>query len=122
MYPRVISIRKLAALDIAFHGSKPILAEFAIGVLLPLALGLVSLFRSHGRWQAAVGIYLVLLSINYVPLIVYAVMLTRNGTARQEVAGELAQRDLIASKYMRQSLWLLVPLVIPATALSQELR
>ena len=35
--PSFMNVRKLAALDIVFHGPKLILVEFAIGVLLPLS-------------------------------------------------------------------------------------
>jgi hypothetical protein len=37
--PAFMNVRKLAALDIVFHGPRLILVEFAIGVLLPLAIG-----------------------------------------------------------------------------------
>jgi hypothetical protein len=118
----VINIRKLAALDIVFHGSRLILVEFAVGVFLPLTLGLVSLVRSHARWQTVVGTYLVLLAFNYVPLAVYAIIMVRKRSAREEVIDEVAHREHIASKYMPQSLLLLVPLLVPLAALAQELR
>lgn len=118
----MINIRKLAALDIVFHGSKIILAEFAAGVFLPLALGLLSLFRGRARWQIVLGVYLVLLAINYVPLLIYGLMIVFRGDAHAEVADELAHKDRIASTYMAQSLFLVVPLVVPVLALAQSLR
>ena len=117
-----ISIRKLAALDILLHGSWLILAEFAAGVFLPLSLGLLSLLRGHLRWQIIVGTYLILLAVNYVPLMAYAIIIIRKGSAHEEAADELTDRSRIASKYMPQSLLLLIPLVVPVLTVLQELR
>lgn len=43
---KVIEMRKLVAVDMALHGRLFILAECAIGVLLPLGLGLFLLWIS----------------------------------------------------------------------------
>ena len=40
--PKVIEIRKLAAVDMAWLGRRLILTEYALGVILPLALGALS--------------------------------------------------------------------------------
>lgn len=116
-----INIRKLAALDMAFLGSRMILAEFALGVVGPLAVGIYSLAREHSRQQVIIGAYLVLLGINYIPLLMYAVAIYRKRSAQDEVADELAQRTKIAAKYFPQTLLLLIPLVVPFLAVSQEL-
>jgi len=39
----MISIRKLAAVDMAWLGVRVILAEYVLGVFLPLALGLLTI-------------------------------------------------------------------------------
>jgi hypothetical protein len=63
------NIRKLAAIDIVFLGYKLVFAEYAFGVLFSVALGIFVLFRSHSVWQVALGIYLICLGINYVPML-----------------------------------------------------
>jgi hypothetical protein len=40
---RVIEVRKLAALDMAWLGTRVVLAEYALGVVSPAALGALSL-------------------------------------------------------------------------------
>ena len=96
----VIDFRKLAAVDIAFLGSRLILAEFSIGVFGLLALGLLTLLRSHSLGGIALASYILCLGLNYVPLLLYA--------------SPRAPR--------RQSLLLLVPLAVPILALISPLR
>jgi hypothetical protein len=112
----VINPRKLAAIDIVFLGSKLIIAEFAGGVLLCFALGTFVLFRGHSFWQIALGLYFISLGINYVPLLVYAVAITRGQSARAEMGDELSDERWAMAKYRRQSILLLVPLLVPILA------
>ena len=112
-----INPRKLAAIDIVFLGSKLIIAEFASGVLLSAALGGFVLFRSHSLKQTAIGLYLISLGINYVPMLMYAVAISLAGRARAELGDELADRRQAMAKYRRQSLWLLIPFAIPIIAI-----
>lgn len=118
----MINIRKLAAVDIAFLGPKVILAEFSLGVIGPLALGIFILYRSHSIWQAGLGWYIFSLGINYVPLLLYAAKISRDGTARAETADVMAQVPRPNFKYTIQSLTLLVPLLVPSIAIAQEWR
>ena len=116
-----INIRKLAALDMAFLGSKVIVAEYLAGVFGPLALGILSLVRQRAPWQGALGVYLILLGIDYIPLLIYSVAILRKKSAREEVADELAHREKIGSRYFPQTFLLLIPLVVPVLAIVQEL-
>jgi hypothetical protein len=118
----VINARKLAAIDLVFLGSKLIIAEFAGGVLLCIALGTFVLFRGHSFWQLALGLYLISLGINYVPMLVYAVAITKGQSARAEMGDELNDKRRAMAKYRRQSILLLVPLLVPILALTQERR
>jgi hypothetical protein len=124
--PAFINIRKLAALDIVFHGSKLILAEFAFGVFFTGALGLFLTYAGfvtgHFRvpWVALLGCYMLILAINYVPLFLYAITIARGKSAQAEVAYELMQKERYGRKYTVQSLLLLLPLVVPALAIVQE--
>ena len=124
--PAIINIRKLAALDIVFHGPKLILVEFAFGVFFTGALGLVLTYAGfvtgHFRvpWVALLGCYLLALAINYLPLFIYTIKIVRGKSAQAEVASELAQKERYARKYTVQSLLLLLPLVVPILAIWQE--
>jgi hypothetical protein len=116
----VIEIRRLAAVDIAFLGPRFILAEFSIGVFGSLALGVLTLVRTHSLGGTVFGAYLLCIGVNYAPLLVHAIDLVRHGTAHQEIAGELPEKDRMFRKYRRQSLLLLVPLVVPIVAIVQR--
>ena len=116
------NLRKLAAIDIFFLGSKFIIAEFAVGVFLSAALGLFVLIRGHAFWQLALGIYLLCLGINYVPMLAYAISIGNKEHAQAELAGELADKRSAMAKYRRQSLLLLVPLAAPILVFAHQLR
>lgn len=125
---RIINVRKLAALDIVFHGPRFILIEFGGGVLLCLALGLwltyiaLPLSQDTGPLRLVTGLYILTLATNYTPLLIYAILIERRKSAQQEVAAELAERDRYTRMYGVQQALLLVPLAIPVLALVQEAR
>lgn len=106
----MIDPRKLAAVDVAFLGSKIILTEFATGVLGPILLGILTLRKSHSTSGMIFGVYLLLIGVNYVPMLIHAISVVKNGTARDEIANELEDKQTLFRKYRKQSLYLLVPL------------
>jgi hypothetical protein len=112
-----VDFRKLAAIDVAFLGPKIILAEFAAGALFSIALGIFALFRSHSGSGIAIGIYLLCLGINYVPMFGYALGIGSRDNAKYTLGDELQQSRTEMSKYRRQSLLLLIPLSVPLFAL-----
>ena len=112
----MINPRKLAAIDIAFLGPVFIVIEFAAGVLLGIALGLFVLAKARSVGQVALGLYFVSLGVNYVPMLWYAAVIAKSGSARAELGDELSDKRAAMARYRRQSLWLLVPLVVPAIA------
>ena len=120
---RFINVRKLAALDIVFHGPKLILAEFAFGVILCAALGLWALRDpNHSLFMTILGCFLLWIALNYVPLFLYASSIVGRKSAHKEVAFELAHKATYARKYTLQTvILLLVPLVLPVLAVYQEL-
>lgn len=123
----IINIRKLAALDIVFHGPRLILAEFAFAVIFGSSMGILQFFLffhnpDHPLPVGLMGIYLSCIAINYTPLLLYTIAFARNKSARQEVAFELEHKPVYARKYTRQSIWLLLPLVVPALVIFQELQ
>jgi hypothetical protein len=114
--------RKLAAIDIFFLGPKVIIAEFAAGVLLSSALGAFVLYRGQSAWQSILGLYLISLGVNYVPMLVYAVAIARWHSAEAELGEELIDKRRAMAKYRRQSLLLLIPLLAPILALLRAFR
>lgn len=124
--PRLINVRKLAALDLVLHGPWFILTEFGLAVVLGAALGVyltyAGLFSSQAPSPFAIilGIYTLLLGINYVPLLLHAIDLVRHRAATDEVADELTRKDYYVRKYSIQQFLVLVPLALPLVALRQE--
>ena len=117
-----INVRKLAALDIVFHGPRLILIEFALCMVVCAALGLWSFFSPiHSPFMIVIGCFFMWVALNYVPLLLYAISIVRCKSAQQEVAFELAHKDTYARKYTLQTtMLLLVPLVLPLLAVYQE--
>jgi hypothetical protein len=119
---RVTEVRKLAALDMSWLCTRLVLAEYALGVVLPAALGTLSLGRGVARnaelheWPVLGGVWLLTIAANYVPLFLYAVALARTGTAREEAQSELPQ----VRRYGAQQAMLLVPLLVLALSVAQE--
>ena len=117
----MINIRKLAALDMAWLGTRAIVAEYALGVILPLILGLLSLrsgLRDASAWETDLGIWLITIAANYVPLFIYAVLIAKAGTAKEEGQPEIVH----AKRYGVQQIIILVPFLVVIAALLQELR
>jgi hypothetical protein len=114
-----LNTRKLAAIDIVFLGFKVVAAEYAFGVLFSLALGIFVFLRSHSGWQIALGIYLVCIGINYVPMLIYTLSIANKENAQAELGYELVEKRRAMSKYRRLSLLLLVPFVLPILAISR---
>lgn len=124
----LMNIRKLAALDIAFHGPRLILAEFALAIILCGTLGVLSLsffFRTpdHPLFAGVIGLALSWIALNYIPLLLHALSLIKRKSAKLEVASELEDRKLILRRYSLQSMiLLLLPLVVPVLAVIQEIQ
>ncbi len=123
----IMNVRKLAALDIVFHGPRLILTEFAIAVILGGGLGIFQFFLffhnpSHPLPVGFMGLFFSWTALNYVPLLLYAISIARSKSARQEVAFELEHKEFYARKYTLQSMWLLLPLVGPILTIFQEMQ
>jgi hypothetical protein len=119
----MINIRKLAAVDMAWLGTKIIVTEYALGIALPLALGLLSIRAGLIRqvvvgWEAALGVWLVFIGLNYIPLFIYAVLIAKARSAREEGQTEFVH----AKRYGIQQVIILVPLLVVILALLQESR
>lgn len=123
----VINIRKLAALDLVFHGPRFVLIEFGGALVLTIGLAALSLrsaFSGPGQpivWEAVLGVLLASIGANYVPLLIHAVSLVRSGAAREEVAAELDDAPLSQRRYGSQQFLLVVPFAVLAIAIAQAL-
>jgi hypothetical protein len=123
---RFLDVRRTAALDMALHGSKLIVAEFAIGTTLCAGLGALALAfgirsLSNGISFAVVGVTLIGVALNYVPLLIYSIDIARRGSARNEAKEELARPELIR-RYSARQFVLLVPFAIAVMAVLQSRR
>ena len=77
-----INVRKLAALDIVFHGTMFILIEFALAVFLCGAVSL-SIFHSanHSPLMVIPGSFFLWISLNYIPKLLYAISIVKHKSA-----------------------------------------
>jgi hypothetical protein len=119
-----LNVRRLAAFDM--HGARgtrrrrrAILAEFALGAICCLVLGLWSLTWG-GAAGVLLGIWLLGLAANYLPLTAHVLALWQPGALKAEVAGA----DLTAElrRYTRAQIWVLVPFWVAGLALAQGRR
>jgi hypothetical protein len=118
---RFVDVRRFAALDMwGSRGStrrrRIIVVEFVFGSVLSLALGVLLL--TLGGWP--LGAWLLGIGINYVPLAIYAVMLSRPGA----LASELADANIAAEARQASiaQLALLVPLIVAVVAVVEVTR
>ena len=118
----IINVRKLAALDIVFHGPKFILIEFALAVFICASVGLSILHgANHSPLMIILGSFFLGVSLNYIPLLLYSINIAKHKSAQQEVAYELEHKDRYAAKYTLQSiLLLLMPLAMLLLAVYQN--
>ena len=117
----MINIRKLAAIDMLWLGTRVIVTEYALGIVLPLILGLLSIRSGlfapvHSTWQTVMGVWLVSIAANYIPLFIYAVLIARGGTVKEEGHPELMR----AKRYGLQQVIILIPFLVVIVALLQE--
>ena len=96
-----------------------ILAEFALGTICCLGLA-VWVLTLGGATGLVLGIWLLGLAANYLPLTAHVLALWRPGALEAEVAGA----DLAAElrHYTRGQIWVLVPFWVAGLALSQGRR
>jgi hypothetical protein len=105
-----LNVRRLVALDMNFIGPRVAAGEYAFGVLLPVALGVLSI--RQGRLVFALP--LLWIGLNYVPLLWYSIDLLRSG-------GWLGQTMSPAERsYAWRQAWILVPFAVVFFALSQR--
>jgi len=117
MEGRIINIRKLVALDISLHGPRFIMVEFGVGTPAIIAFGLFVIYTG----QHVLGAYVLLTGINYVPLLVYALLIVKARSAAKEIEGGMSVDRHYVRKYSTQQLFIFVPLTVLFLAVGQEL-
>jgi hypothetical protein len=110
-----IDPRRFAAVDIyGRRGGKArrrlILAEFVLAAIGMPTLGLVIVLAASSVLWVLLGVYLIGMGLNYLPLALNAISLTPAGNLEAEVAGLDVGAQL--RRYTRTQAFLLVPLFI----------
>lgn len=120
---KLVEMRKLVAVDMALHGRLFILVEFAVGVLLPLGLGVFFLLTSRAAspliWQlllVLLGLWSCGIAANYTPLLLHAVSIAKSGTVKAEGDPELPR----VRRYNVQQFVIFVPFLVAIVAIAQE--
>jgi hypothetical protein len=113
-----IGVKRLAALDMwgssgALRRRKLIRAEFFVGVVGCLGLGALALISGSG-WMTVLGVWLVGAGVNYVPLAIEAVRLSRPGALEAELQGVDVRRELRRAGL--HQLWIAVPFAVAVHA------
>ena len=128
-HDRLISVRKLAALDLVFHGRKLVLVEFGVGVSFSTLLGFwfiysgLSAIPDPSYLIAVLGIGLLGIGLNYLPLLIYALQLQRPENAKRIVLYELGHPQTYQRIYGLQSvIFTIVPFALLSLAAIQVIR
>jgi len=69
-------------------------------------------------WEAILGLWVVGIGVNYLPLLTYSVLIARAGTVKKEGQPELGR----VKRYNIQQIMVFVPLMVGVLALLQECR
>jgi hypothetical protein len=119
-----IDVRRLAAMDMwgaagTQRRRRVIRAEFVIGAIGCVILGVFALLTAGTVVWEIVGVWLVGAGANYVPLALYARSLSQPGALEAELedAGDL-RREL--RKAGAQQFWIAVPFAVAIAALATE--
>ena len=118
----LIDVRRLAAIDIyGRHGSKRrrrlILAEFVLGAIdIPL-LGLTLVLAASSVPRVLLGAYLIGVGLNFVPLALHAISLSRAGRLGTELAGVDVAAEL--RRYTAKHLFIGIPLLVLTLGVAQ---
>jgi len=116
----VTNPRKLAAIQIATLGPTFAFGNFAGTAILCLSLGGYILWRSNSYPQLTFGFYFVSLAVNNMLMLLYALEINNRESARAEIGNELNRKRDAMAEYRRQSIYFLIPLVIPILALQRR--
>lgn len=117
----LVNVRRLAAADMwgttgSLRRRRLVRIEFVVGAVGCGVLGMLSLVSGSG-WVDVLGVWLLGVGVNYVPLAVQAQSLSHPGALEAELRG-LDLRHELRRAGVRQ-IWIAVPLAVAVSALSQ---
>jgi hypothetical protein len=117
-----LDVRRLAAVDMygtagARWRRRVIVAEFILGALGGIALGLWTALSSRTVGWQLFGAWLIGMGANYLVLALHAVTLSRPGALDTELAGVDVRAEL--RHYGLAQLWVAIPLTVAVFALAQ---
>ena len=118
----VINPRKLAAIHIATLGPTFAIGNFAGTALLCLSLGVLILWHADSIQLFTFGFYFFCLCINYTVMLFFALEINNRESARAEIGDELNKKHGAMAEYRRQSIYLLIPVVVPMAVLQRRYR
>jgi hypothetical protein len=114
-----MDVRRLAAIDM--HGVKGaptrrriILAEFIVGVVALVVVGMLIAWNASSWQWHLVGAWFIGVGLNYLPLALHAIDLYRPGRLETELAGVDTLTEL--RRYGLLQFWVFVPLAIVVMA------
>lgn len=120
---RFVDVRRLAAIDM--HGVKGtslrrrvIVAEFVLGAIGGIGIGLFLLLTADGAAGIVVGILAIGIGANYVPLALHTFALRNPADLRTELAAADIRDEL--RRYTKSQLWVFVPFLFVGLALTQR--
>jgi ABC-type Fe3+-siderophore transport system permease subunit len=97
-----------------------ILAEFILGAVGGVVIGLLTATRASGAGWRVFGVWLAGIGVNYVTLALHAVSLSRPGALDAELAGVDVGGELRQYTYLQA--WIVVPLLLAVLAVLQVRR
>jgi hypothetical protein len=117
-----MNVRRLAAIDMyGLHGTtrrrRIVLAEFVFGVVVMVAVGVAILVAASGISGRLFGWWMTGAGLNYAPLAVHAITLSRPGELDRELSGIDPGPEL--RRYGVLQLWIFVPLSLVAWDVAQ---
>ena len=121
----VIDVRRLAAMDMwgtagTLRRRRVIRAEFMIGAFGCVILGSFVLLTAGSVTWEVIGVWLVGAGVNYVPLVLYAQLLSKPGALEAELVDVDRRRAL--RKAGAHQFWIAVPFAVAVAALVTEAR
>lgn len=119
-----VDIRRLAAVDLyGVAGTRfrrsIITAEFIIGMVAGIAVGIAVLVSSDGLLWRLFGAYVATACSNYIPLTLHALSMARLRTLQPELAGADIGREL--RTYSKRQFWLAVPFLFLVIGVPQAM-
>jgi hypothetical protein len=94
-----------------------ILAEFVVGAVGCVVIGLLAATRAAGVEWRVIGVWLAGIGLNYAVLALHALSLTRPGALDAELEGVDVRSELRRYTYLQ--FWIVVPLLLVALAISE---